>query len=261
MIVIEVNNLSFSYKNHDVLRNISFRLESSEICSILGPNGIGKTSLVNCLLGLNKIKSGSVLLDGKDINKINKKEYFSIVSYVKQGGKETSIYTTLDTVLLGLANSINPLLKPKDSDIEKVDNLLKELNIYALRDKYVSQLSGGEAQMVFMARALIKNPEILILDEPESNLDYRNQLLILDVIKSLKEKGKLVIFNTHYPNHAIRFSTKTLLLGGIDKYQFGNTKDIINKKNIEDTYKIKILVGTLTDGNEQYEDIIPLYTI
>lgn len=256
--ILEVNNLSFSYKNNDVLKNISFKLESPCTCSILGPNGIGKTTLIKCLLGLKDITEGSILLDGKDVNKIERKKFYSFVAYVKQGGKESSIYTVLDTVLLGLASHINPLLKPEGKDIEKADKVLEELKISHLRNKYVSHLSGGEAQMVFMARALIKEPEILILDEPESNLDYRNQLLILDIIKALEERGKLIIFNTHYPDHALRYSEKTLMLNGYDKYKFGDTKDIITKENIEETFKIRAAVGELKDGDTIYKDIIPL---
>lgn len=256
--ILEVSNLAVSYEKHKVLDNINFKLESPCVCSILGPNGIGKTTLIKCLLGLKKYTSGKILLDGIDINKIDSKKFYSVVSYVKQGGKETSIYTVLDTVLLGLANQINPLLKPKDSDIEKAENIFEELKITHLKDKYVSHLSGGEAQMVFMARALIKNPDILILDEPESNLDYRNQLLILDIIKSLEEKGKLIIFNTHYPDHALRYSNKTLMLRGLDKYVFGDTKEIITKDNIEKTFKIRAAVGELRDGDEIYKDIVPI---
>ena len=112
--------------------------------------------------------------------------------------------------------------------------------------------------MVFMARALIKNPEILVLDEPESNLDYRNQLLVLEIIKTLKDKGKLIIFNTHYPDHALRYSDKTLMMNGLDKYKFGDTKDIITKENIEYTFKIKAAVGELKEEDTIYKDIIPL---
>lgn len=259
--ILEINNLTFAYGKITILKNISFKLESPSVCSILGPNGVGKTTFIKCLLGLNKISEGNILLDGKNVAKLDKKDFFTRVSYVKQGGKENSIYTTLDTVLLGIASQINPLLKPKEEDIVKVDNILKELNIYNLRDKYVSNLSGGEAQMVFMARALIKNPDILILDEPESNLDYRNQLLILDVIDRLREKGKIIIFNTHYPSHALRYSNKALILQGKEKYKFGDTKDIITKENIEQTYRIKAAVGELTDGSKTYKDIIPLYTV
>ena len=256
--ILDVNNLSFSYKNYEVLKNISFKLESPCVCSILGPNGIGKTTLIKCLLGLKKASSGSISLNGNDVNRIERKKFYSFVSYVKQGGKESSIYTVLDTVLLGLASSINPLLKPEDKDIEKAEKMLDELRITHLKNKYVSHLSGGEAQMVFMARALIKDPEVLILDEPESNLDYRNQLLVLDIIKTLEEKGKLIIFNTHYPDHALRYSKKTLILNGIDKYKFGDTKDIITKENIEETFKIRAAVGELRDGDTIYKDIIPL---
>ena len=256
--ILEIKNLTFSYDKHIVFKDLNFKLESPDVLSILGPNGIGKTTLIKCLLGIKKKTSGEILIDGKEIDEFNKKDFYSFVAYLKQGGKETSIYTVLDTVLLGLASQINPLLKPKDSDIEKVNNILKELGIYHLRDKYVSKLSGGEAQMVFMARALIREPEILILDEPESNLDYRNQLLMLDTIDKLKSHGKLIIFNTHYPEHALRYSNKVLLLNNNYQYKFGNTTDIITKENIEETYRIKAAVGELKDGDIIYKDIIPL---
>ena len=112
--------------------------------------------------------------------------------------------------------------------------------------------------MVFMARALIREPEILILDEPESNLDYRNQLLMLDTIDKLKDKGKLIIFNTHYPEHALRYSNKVLMLNKSFGYRFGNTTNIITKENIEETYRIKAVVGEISDGDTVYKDIIPL---
>ena len=256
--ILEIKNLSFAYDKYTVFKDLNFKLESPNVLSILGPNGIGKTTLIKCLLGIKKKTSGEILIDNIDIDKYEKKDFYSFVAYLKQGGKETSIYTVLDTVLLGLASQINPLLKPKDSDIEKAESLLKELGIYRLRDNYLSKLSGGEAQMVFMARALIREPEILILDEPESNLDYRNQLMMLDMINELKDKGKIVIFNTHYPEHALRYSDKVLLLNENFKYKFGSTVDIINKENIEETYKIKAAVGDLTDGKNIYKDIIPI---
>ena len=256
--ILEIKNLAFSYGNYDVLKDLNFDIKSGKTLSILGPNGIGKTTLIKCLLGLRKKTGGEILFDGKDIDTFEKKTFYSFVAYLKQGGKESSIYTVLDTVLLGLASKINPLLKPKEEDVEKVDSLLKELGIYDLREKYVSRLSGGEAQMVFMARALIREPEVLILDEPESNLDYRNQLLMLDMIDKLRSKGKLIIFNTHYPEHALRYSNKVLMLNKNYQYKFGNTVDIITKENIEETYRIKAAVGDLKDGDKIYKDIIPL---
>lgn len=259
--ILEIKNLTFSYDKHIVFKDLNFKLGSPDVLSILGPNGIGKTTLIKCILGIKKKTSGEILIDDKEIDGFNKKDFYSFVAYLKQGGKESSIYTVLDTVLLGLASQINPLLKPKDSDIEKVNNILKELGIYHLREKYVSKLSGGEAQMVFMARALVREPEILILDEPESNLDYRNQLLMLDTIDRLQSHGKLIIFNTHYPEHALRYSNKVLLLNNNYQYKFGNTIDIITKENIEATYKIKAAVGELKDGDTIYKDIIPLSII
>lgn len=256
--ILEVRNVSFAYGSNYIFKDISFKLESSSALSILGPNGIGKTTFIKCILGLKKKTSGDILIDGHEVDTFDRKSFYSFVAYLKQGGKETSIYTVLDTVLLGLASKINPLLKPKNEDILKVEKILDELGIYHLKDKFVSHISGGEAQMVFMARALIRNPEILILDEPESNLDYRNQLLMLDMINKLKSKNKIIIFNTHYPEHALRYSDKVLLLNKSYKYLYGDTIDIITKENIEKTYNINAAVGELSDGVHTYKDIIPL---
>ena len=256
--MISVENLAFSYKEKEIIKNLSFKLSGPAVCSILGPNGIGKTTFIKCLLGLNRKYSGKILINDKEIRDYDGRDFYSFVAYLKQGGKETSIYTVLDTVLLGLASRINPLLKPEKKDIDKVENILKELNIYNLKDEYVSRLSGGEAQMVYMARALVRDPEILILDEPESNLDYRNQLLILDLIKELAKKGKIIIFNTHYPAHALRFSDKSLLMSSGYNYRFGDTEDIITKENIENAYNIKVVVGDLSDGEKTLRDIVPL---
>ena len=254
--ILEVENLSFAYDKQEIFRELSFKVESPSVLAILGPNGIGKTTLINCILRLKKYSNGKILVDDKDIN--DYKDYYSVVSYLKQGGKESSIYTVKDTVLLGLSARINPLLKPSAFDIEKVEEILNKLKIYHLKDKYVSKLSGGEAQMVFMARALVKEPQMLVLDEPESNLDYRNQLLMLDTIDKLCAEGKLIIFNTHYPEHALRYSNKTLIMSSSYKYKFGNTKEIITKENIEEAYAVKVAVGEVRDGNEIYSDIIPI---
>ena len=248
--MISVENLTFSYKEKEIIKNLSFKLSGSAVCSILGPNGIGKTTFIKCLLGLNRKYNGKILINDKEIRDYDGRDFYSFVAYLKQGGKETSIYTVLDTVLLGLASRINPLLKP--------EKILKELNIYNLKDEYVSRLSGGEAQMVYMARALVRDPEVLILDEPESNLDYRNQLLILDLIKKLAKKGKIIIFNTHYPAHALRFSDKSLLMSSGYNYRFGDTEDIITKENIENAYNTKVVVGDLSDGEKTLRDIVPL---
>ena len=259
--ILEIKNLSFSYNKSIILDNINFKLESPITCSILGPNGIGKTTLIKCLLNINKDFSGQILFNEKDIKKIDRKELYEKVSYVKQGGKENSIYTVSDTVLLGLASRINPLLIPSEDDMDKVEKVLYELNILDLKDKYVSQLSGGEAQMVFIARALVKDPQILIFDEPESNLDYRNQLLVLDIINKLESLGKIIIFNTHYFTHALRYSKKSLLLSSMNKYIFGDTKEILTKENIEETFKIKVATGEIIEDNTIYKDIIPLSII
>lgn len=214
--LLEVKNLNFS-RTSKILSNINFSLQSGEILSVLGRNGAGKTTLLKCLLGFIKATSGEVLLNGIDISHsqgAKQAKMWDSIAYVAQNKGIPLAISALEMVTLGLNSHIT--LMPKKSDFEKASQVLDELKIAHLKTKNCASLSGGELQMVLFARALVKRPKILVLDEPESNLDFANQKTILDMLKDLSKQGCAIIINTHFPAHALFLSNKVLLISKID---------------------------------------------
>ena len=251
--ILSVNNISYSYgRGPQVLKNISFDVAPGEVIAILGPNGAGKTTLLKVIMGVLKAKSGSCLLDGADIKSLTPKQLYSKISYVPQSKLSVSPLNALDMVLLGLAGKISSFKSPSSSDRQEAIDLLKDLNIEKLADKRCDELSGGELQMVLVARALISKPKLLILDEPESGLDFRNQLIVLDCISKLKNEGISCIFNTHYPEHAMSRADKSLLFIG-ENTLFGPTRDMITEENIKKSFGVQ---AKITD-----DYIVPLSII
>ncbi|ETD23979.1 ABC transporter ATP-binding protein [Helicobacter macacae] len=214
--LLEVKNLNFS-RTSKILSNINFSLQAGEILSVLGRNGAGKTTLLKCLLGFIKATSGEVRLNGVNISHsqgARQAKMWDNIAYVAQNKGIPLAISALEMVTLGLNSHIT--LMPKKSDFEKASQVLDELKIAHLKTKNCASLSGGELQMVLFARALVKRPKILVLDEPESNLDFANQKTILDMLKDLSKQGCAIIINTHFPAHALFLSNKVLLISKID---------------------------------------------
>lgn len=256
--MLTVENGCFAYKNSpQVLNNVSFIVKEGELLSVLGPNGAGKTTLLKCIMGLLRWTSGRSLLDGHDIASMSERKLFSQVSYVPQARSASPAYTALETVLLGRTAKIGVFSAPKQQDIDKAEEVLRELGIRALRDKLCSKMSGGELQMVLIARALAAEPGVLILDEPESNLDFKNQLIVLDTISGLASRGIACIFNTHYPEHALQRSDKALLLSGGEAV-YGSTAGIVTEANIERAFGVKAKIGHIETDESMVKNVIPM---
>ncbi|MBQ4321087.1 MAG: ABC transporter ATP-binding protein, partial [Oscillospiraceae bacterium] len=183
----EVRNGSFRYPKSErqVLQNVSFAAEAGEVTAILGPNGAGKTTLLRCAMGLLKWNGGGSYLDGKDIRRLSYRELWQKVAYVPQARQASDAYTVEEMVLLGRSARIGRFSLPGKEDLAAAAAALERLGLSRYAARRCSELSGGELQMVLIARALASQPEVLILDEPESNLDFKNQLLVLDTMTSL----------------------------------------------------------------------------
>ena len=248
----------FYQKNTPVFNDINFSVESGEILAILGPNGAGKTTLLRCITGMLKWKSGESLLDGEPIHAMTSKKLWRKMAYVPQAKGTTSSYTAFESVLLGRSSNLNAFSTPKQEDLEKAAEVMEQLGISHLMDKKCSAISGGELQMVLIARALASVPQVLILDEPESNLDFKNQLIVLDTITRLAAGGMTCIFNTHYPAHALQRSHKSLILSRGGEYVFGNTASVVTENNIRKAFGVDAVIGEIETPGNILQNVIPL---
>lgn len=259
--ILSVENGCFSYKHSKeklLLKNINFSVNPGDLLAILGPNGAGKTTLLRCIMGFLKWNSGKSTLDGENIRNIPNKKLWKNIAYVPQAKSTVAAYTVEEMVLLGRSSHFSMLSLPKEEDLKIVHEVMEEMNLTKYADKKCSQISGGELQMVLIAKALVSEPKILILDEPESNLDFKNQLLILDTMTKLTNKGISCIFNTHYPTHALQRANKAFLLSKNGEYLFGDTKEVITEKNIERAFGVKAVIGDIETPNNILKDVIPL---
>ncbi len=256
--MINIVQASFAYPAAPVLfENLSCRVESGTILSVLGPNGAGKTSLLKCILGFLTPVSGQVEFTG--LGRPGSRDFWGQVAYVPQAGHVTFTYTVRDMVLMGRSASIGLLGTPGEKDRRLAGDALERTGIADLADRPVNRISGGQLQLTLIARALVKNPKVIILDEPESSLDMKNQLIILDLLEKLcREKGVTIVINTHYPDHALRISHQTIILGNGLSHICGPTRDVITSENILLFFDVENEVVEYKRNEETHRRIFPL---
>jgi len=255
---LEVKDGCFGYGDQTILKKINFEVNDNTIMTILGPNGVGKTTLLKCVMGFYKWRHGKTLMDGRSVQSCSDKEFWRRTSYVPQAKQSAFSYKVIDAVIMGLNAKQSLFATPKKEDYEKAQAMLEHMGVIKLRDKYCNELSGGELQMVMMARALVSEPELLILDEPESNLDMKNQLQIINAIEKVAADFKTsCLINTHFPNHALKISDTTLMLGYGNKQTMGKTLDIVTEENIREYFDVDARVVSLQVEEKNYHTIFP----
>ena len=195
---IDVEHLSFSYGSHHVLRDLSFRIPDNTLVNVLGPNGVGKSTLFRCILCLNNGWTGSIRVNGKDLRSISIRERASEVAYIPQSHSSTYAYDVLDVVLMSAGGGIGLFSTPKRMHVDRAWDALERVGIAHLGHRPYTQISGGERQLVLIARAIAQNARtIIIMDEPTSALDPEMVQEVLDVIKSLAETNMTIVMVTH----------------------------------------------------------------
>lgn len=256
----EVRKGSFHYpREQEILRDISFSFEGAGILSVLGANGAGKTTLMKCMLGLIPWTGGASYLDGVDIRKIRSREFWRQVGYVPQAKYPSFVYTVGELVVMGRSARLGTFAQPGARDWEKVEESLELVGISHLRDKLCTQISGGEFQLALIARALVTEPSLLVLDEPESNLDFRNQRIVLEVLKELCSQKQLsAVINTHFPEHAVEISRKSLLLMRDGSALYGDTEEILKEENLEAAFGVPVRVRTISLPERDYTCVMAL---
>lgn len=245
---IEVSNLSFSYGDHQVLNDISFTAEDNQLLSILGPNGVGKSTMFRCILGLQSGYRGKILINGIDIKEINIREMAKLIAYIPQSHYPSFNFSVFDMVLMGTSIQVSAISSPGKKQIEKVQAALERLGIEHLKNRGYTQISGGERQLVLIARALVQDTKVLIMDEPAANLDFGNQVRVMSVIKSLAKDGYTIIQSMHNPEQAFEFSDAVLALKDGKVLSSGISSEIFNKALIQSLYGIDVEMQSLYRG-------------
>ena len=234
--MIEIKNLSFSYGSTTILQNISFQVEPGECVGIMGNNGAGKSTLITCINRIRTPKAGQVLINGQDLRKLRRNALARKVAYVAQKNEMTNA-TVFDCVLLGRTPYIKWAISQQDLDL--CEQTIQQLGIGHLKLRNVDQLSGGEMQKVMLARALVQQPELLLLDEPTSNLDPRNQYEMMALVQKIaREKKIAVLIVIHDLNLALRYCDRFYFLKDQEGYSFGGI-ETITEETLHNVYGIK----------------------
>ncbi len=245
---IEVQGLHFSYPDTPaVLKDLSFRVERGSVNCILGPNGVGKTTLLHCMASLALPDAGAVLLDGRDISGMNPTEIARSLAFVPQAAAPTFEYGVLDYVVTGCAPHISLFGKPQPEHYDAARRSLELLDLNHLSTKACTHISTGELQQVIIARAIAQNTDILLMDEPTAHLDYGNRIKVLKIIKKLSADGYAIVLSTHNPEHAIMLGGTVAALGLDGSVTFGNQRDVITGEFLSSLYGVGIDVRHIED--------------
>ena len=239
--MLEVKQLIFKRGERKILNDVSFSLKKGELLTLLGANGAGKSTLLNCIAGLLEPEQGKVRLNGTTISALSAKDIARQVAYISQHSPQTYQYSVRDYVVLGRASHLGMFDKPAEEDYAAVESALKTLGIEQLMNCIYMQLSGGQKQMVNIAKVLVQQPQLILFDEPTSALDYGNVFKVLQLIKQLVKNNFAVIMTTHNPEHPILLhralpESKTALLTQQGKLLVGNTAEIITESHLTQLY-------------------------
>jgi iron complex transport system ATP-binding protein len=254
---LTINKLYFYYDGNQALKDIELEVKQGEMLSIVGPNGAGKSTLLKCINRILKTEQNTVSIDGRDISKISLRELSKIMAYVPQSSTSSFPFTVFDIVVIGRRPYVYWTLGERDYEI--VAEVLDFLGISELAMRYFDELSGGEQQKVIIARALAQQPQILLLDEPTSNLDIKHQLELLMVVKDLTRTKKLsVVMALHDLNLASRFSDTMIMLKNGCIFASGTPESVLTEETIEAVYGVKSQVTNSVLDRPQVTAIAPI---
>ena len=255
---LKIDDLVFSYSSVPVLNDVTLDLNGPKLISILGPNGVGKSTLIHCINKILTPVSGTVMIDGQNVGGIKLKDMAKIVGYVPYSSNDTFPLTVVDTVLMGRHpySTWNSL----DHDLDIVYDTLERLGISDLAMRPFNELSAGQHQKVMLARGLVQEPKVLLLDEPTSNLDVRHQLDVVKMLRELsREKNMLVVMICHDINIAAKFSDEIILLDKGTVYAVGTPDEVITPTNLEEVYGVEsVVINDLGSPHVILRDAVPL---
>lgn len=249
--LLEVENLSFSYQQHKILENISFQFTENQSVCLLGKNGIGKSTLFKCLLGFLTPQKGNILIDDQLMNRAPVQERAKKIAYLPQKQQAVFSFTVFEMVLMGTTAGLKGFQQPGKNQYQLAEQALSMLKIQHLRNSFFSEISGGEQQLTIIARAVAQQSKIILMDEPCANLDYGNQVMVLEMISKLVAQGYLIIQSTHDPNHALQYANQVLVMQKNATLLQGTPEEILTAATLEKIYQVPVDIYCLEATHEQ----------
>lgn len=251
--LVDVQGVNFAYPGHDqVLHDVTFSVQPGELVTLLGPNGAGKSTLLNCIMNLLTPQSGTVFLDGRLNLQMERREIAQMVAYVQQSVDVAFGYSVRDYAVMGRTPFLKLYTPPSVDDYALVDAALDRLGIFNLSQRVYSELSGGQRQLVDVARAIVQQPRLILFDEPTSALDYGNQVKVLKMIMELsREDGFAAIMTTHNPDHPILLDSSVCLLARDGRLVKGSVDEIMREDVLEDVYQERLIIREIADAGRR----------
>ena len=246
---IRIENLCFSYGNHEVLKNVSFAAEYGQFLSVLGPNGVGKSTLFRCMLGLLTPTDGAIAIEGTPVSRLSAAQLARRIAFIPQSHSPVFNYSVFDMVLMGTTAQTGTFSSPGRSQAELVEAALEKLGISHLKERSYGNISGGERQLVLIARAIAQQAKILVMDEPSASLDFGNRIRVMQTVRALTKEGYCVIQSTHDPDQAYLYSDRVLALCGGRVQAFGTPGETINNNLISTLYGVDVEVCSMRNDD------------
>jgi len=247
MILIEARGLAIGYGRTRIAGDLDLSVIAGSVTCLLGPNGVGKTTLFKTLLGLLPPLSGAVEMDGDDLSRLDRQTIARHIAYVPQAHIAEFPYSVIDLVVMGRTAHLGAFSSPRRMDYEAAMAALDQLGIAALAERDSTRISGGQRQLVLIARALAQRTRIIMMDEPTASLDFGNRIRVLDTIRALSRSGLAVVLSTHEPEHAFVLADQVAILGQ-DRFATGPVEAVMTSQQLSHLYGIELKVERTPSG-------------